>query len=150
MWICALCNFKVPTYLILNTYENIACKLAVVLVKRHKYVKHIALSSTCCYRHKMMSSNGNIFRVTGPLWGESIDHRWIPLTKSGDVERCFLWSAHEQTVEQTIETLVIWDASAFIMTAILRDEMTTGHHWTKLWHGTAEQQTITWTRGDLV
>ena len=26
----------------------------------------------------MMSSNGNIFRVIGPLWGE----RWIPLTKA--------------------------------------------------------------------
>ena len=26
----------------------------------------------------MTSSNGNIFRVTGPLWGESTGHRWIP------------------------------------------------------------------------
>ena len=24
------------------------------------------------------SSNGNIFRFTGPLWGESTDHQWIP------------------------------------------------------------------------
>ena len=30
------------------------------------------------------SSNGNIFRVTGPLWGESTDSRWIPLTKASD------------------------------------------------------------------
>ena len=29
----------------------------------------------------MTSSNGNISRVTGPLWGEITDHRWIPLTK---------------------------------------------------------------------
>ena len=29
----------------------------------------------------LMSSNGNIFRVTGHLWGESTYHRWIPLTK---------------------------------------------------------------------
>ena len=28
----------------------------------------------------MTSSNGNIFRVTGPLCGEFTDHRWIPLT----------------------------------------------------------------------
>ena len=27
------------------------------------------------------SSNGNIFRGTGPLWGESTGHRYIPLTK---------------------------------------------------------------------
>ena len=26
----------------------------------------------------MTSSNGNISCVIGPLWGESIDHRWIP------------------------------------------------------------------------
>ena len=35
--------------------------------------------------HIMMtswSSNGNIFRVTGPLCGESTGHRWIPLTKA--------------------------------------------------------------------
>ena len=29
----------------------------------------------------MTSSNGNIFRVTGPLWGEFTGHRWIPLTR---------------------------------------------------------------------
>ena len=38
-------------------------------------------------------------------------HRWIPLTKASDAELwCFLWSAAEHTVEQTIETLVIRDA----------------------------------------
>ena len=30
----------------------------------------------------MTSSNSNIFRVTGLLWGESTGHRWIPLTKA--------------------------------------------------------------------
>ena len=29
----------------------------------------------------MASSNGNISRVTGPLWGESTGDRWIPFTK---------------------------------------------------------------------
>ena len=65
----------------------------------------------------MTSSNGNIFRVTGPLWGESTGDRRIPLTKASDAELwCFLWS--EQTVEQTIETTVIWDAIAPIMTLL--------------------------------
>ena len=32
----------------------------------------------------MTSSDGNIFHVTGPLWGESTGHRWIPLTKASD------------------------------------------------------------------
>ena len=44
--------------------------------------------------HMMTSSNGNIFRVTGPFWGEFTSHRWIPLTKASDAELwCFLWSA---------------------------------------------------------
>ena len=67
-------------------------------------------------RFMMTSSNGNFLRVTGPLWGESTGHRWIPFTKASDaVLWCFLWSVSEQTVEQTIETLVIWDAIALIM-----------------------------------
>ena len=58
----------------------------------------------------MTSSNGIIFPVTGPLWGEFTGHRWNPLTKASDAELwCFLWSALEQTVEQTTETPVIWD-----------------------------------------
>ena len=44
----------------------------------------------------MTSSNGNILRVTVPLWGEFTGHRWISLTKAGDAELwCFLWSACE-------------------------------------------------------
>ena len=34
------------------------------------------------------SSNGHIFRVTGPLCGEFTGHRWIPHTKASDAE---LW-----------------------------------------------------------
>ena len=52
------------------------------------------------------------FHVTGPLYGEFTSHRWISLTKASDVE---LWSASEQTVEYTMETLVIWDAITLIM-----------------------------------
>ena len=50
--------------------------------------------------HRMTSSNGNIFRVTGPLCGEFTGRRWIPLTKASDAELwCFLWSLSEWTVE---------------------------------------------------
>ena len=62
----------------------------------------------------MMSSNGNSFRVTGPLCGEFIGQRQIPLTKAIELW-CFLWSAPEQTVEQIIETSVIWDIIVLIM-----------------------------------
>ena len=42
----------------------------------------------------MTSSNGNIFRVTGPLYGEFTGHRWISRTKASDAELwCFLWFA---------------------------------------------------------
>ena len=53
----------------------------------------------------MTSSSGNIFRVTGPVWGESSVHRWIPLTKASDAELLyFLWSAPD-TAEQAIGDL---------------------------------------------
>ena len=43
----------------------------------------------------MTSSNGNIFRVTGPLCGEFTGLRWIPHTKASDAEIWyFLWFAH--------------------------------------------------------
>ena len=65
------------------------------------------------------STNGNIFRVTGFLCGEFTGHRWIPCTKDSDAELWhFFLSASEPTVEQTMETLVIWDATPLIMTSL--------------------------------
>ena len=98
----------------------------------------------------MTSSNGNIFRVTGPLCGELTGHRWIPLTKVCDAElRCILLSAHEQTAEQTIDKPVIWDAIALIMKSLSFDQ-----HWLRLGLVTWRHQAITWNswviiRGDL-
>ena len=67
----------------------------------------------------MASSNGSIFRVTGPLCGEFTGHRWIPLPKASDAELwCFLWSTPKQRAALTLETPVIWDAIALIMTAL--------------------------------
>ena len=67
------------------------------------------------WRHQIEKKN----RVTGPLWGESTGHRWIPLTNTGDAELwCFLSFAPEQKIEQAIETLVIWDAIALIMPSL--------------------------------
>ena len=39
----------------------------------------------------MTSSDGNIFHVTDPLWGEFTAVQWIPLTKVSDAE---LWWRH--------------------------------------------------------
>ena len=45
-------------------------------------------------------------------------HRWISIMKASDAKLWyFLWSAHEQTVEQTIETPVIWDTIVLIITS---------------------------------
>ena len=43
----------------------------------------------------------------------------LTLCETSDAEFwCFLWSTPEQTVEQAIQTLVIWDAIALIMTSL--------------------------------
>ena len=50
------------------------------------------------FKIMMTSSNGNIFRVTGPLWGGFTGDRWIPLTNASDAELwCFLWYVPEQS-----------------------------------------------------
>ena len=81
-----------------------------------KYINALARYSM------MMSSNASIFRIIGPLWVEFTSHRWIPLTKTSDAELwCLHLSAPEQTVELTIETPVIWDAIALIITSLQYD-----------------------------
>ena len=53
----------------------------------------LAHSQTDSHEHMMTSSNGNILRVTGHLYGEFTGHRWIPHTMASDAELwCFLWS----------------------------------------------------------
>ena len=55
------------------------------------------------------------YALVALLWGDW----WIPLPKASEVDLWrFLWSAPEQTIEKTTQTLVIWDAIAFIMTSI--------------------------------
>ena len=58
------------------------------------YQDRVAVAFSWCI---MTSSNGNNFRLTGPLWGESTGPRWIPLTKaSGEEFWCFLCSASDK------------------------------------------------------
>ena len=44
----------------------------------------------------MVSSNGNIFRVTGPLCGESTGHPWISHTKASDAELSLRWRHNDR------------------------------------------------------
>ena len=61
----------------------------------------------------------NQFLRYWPCVREPTGHRWIPLTKTSDAELwCFLWTTPKQTVEQTIEMPVIWDAVVLIMTSL--------------------------------
>ena len=76
------------------------CESTVLALGRRRYVCYEFFHwLRSCYQsdqsaHKpsptayimMTSSNGNIFRVTGPLCGEFTGHRWIPLTKGSDAE----------------------------------------------------------------
>ena len=61
----------------------------------------------------MTSSNGNIFRITDPLSGESIDHRliqrWILLTMASDTELWFFSLMRAKTNGYTNEPLIVWD-----------------------------------------
>ena len=54
----------------------------------------------------MTSLNGNIFRTTRPLWGESTGYRWIPLTKAGGTGLWFFLYTPGEMVEETIGTPV--------------------------------------------
>ena len=57
--------------------------------------------------------------VTSPLCGESVNHQWISITKISDADIwLFYLTCLKQTVEQTIETPVIWDVIALIMTLL--------------------------------
>ena len=58
------------------------------------------------------SWHGNIFRVTGPLWGEFIGDRWFPSPRKQQPRLwCFLWYEPKETFEQTVGVLVISDAT---------------------------------------
>ena len=60
-------------------------------IKRMREMRTLGIIVLLRFR-MMMSSNGNIFRVTGPLCGEFTGHWWIPHTKASDAKLwCFPW-----------------------------------------------------------
>ena len=88
-----------------NCFQHFSSKASrKVMIKElhHLKIMNIVIKYTvsCLYvataQCMLTSSNGNIFRFTGPWCGEFTNHRWIPLTKASDVELwCFLWSVPE-------------------------------------------------------
>ena len=78
------------------SHRNISIGI-MAWISNHIYTnKWHVMSHPCTQQFNggmMTSSNGNIFRVTGPLCGEFTGHWWIPLTKASDTELwCFLLS----------------------------------------------------------
>ena len=81
--------------------EPILTKIADAIygiTKPQSVMLTISRDDKICYV-MMMSWNGNIFCITGPIWGEFTSHCWVPLTKASVAElSCFLWSEPEQTL----------------------------------------------------
>ena len=77
-----------------SLFNSVYLKVAQQVFNTHFYhspIQHDKNSQLTRDEFMMASSNGNIFRVTGPLWGEFTGDRWIPLTKASDAELwCFL------------------------------------------------------------
>ena len=90
------------------------------------------------WRHQMET----FFCVTGPLGGDPPVTGGFPSPRACDAELwCFLWSAPEQTVGQTIETHVIWDVIALTMTGGFPSQgVCDAELWCFLW--SAPEQTV--------
>ena len=62
----------------------------------------------------MTSSNGNIFCVTGPLWGEFTGLRWIPLTKASDVELWYFFDRRPHH-QNGLSWLPLWSWATYVL-----------------------------------
>ena len=57
----------------------------VYMIEHDDFIKHEDFMKQRFVLYVFLYSYGNIFHVTGPLWGESTDHWWIPLSKASDI-----------------------------------------------------------------
>ena len=80
-----------PFYQITKDIHHIVFIFLIIIwteSTKQSYVHGIGIQSQTVIKLSLLmmtSSNGNILRATGPLWGESTDDRWIPLTKASGV-----------------------------------------------------------------
>ena len=85
-------------------YKNKAVARPLIIIMKIAIPKNkngFKLTLSIYWIFIMTSSNGNIFRVTGPSWEKSTVDLLMSLTKASDDADhwCFLWSAPEQTIE---------------------------------------------------
>ena len=83
----------------------IMLNIIIIVVGRKRY-NYITRVSTWCKQNNCISVfpchviKWEHFRIIGPLWGESIGHWWIPLTKANNAELwCILLCAPEHRAE---------------------------------------------------
>ena len=104
--------------------------------------------------HMMTSSNGNIFRVTGPLCGEFTGDRWIPLTKASDVVNnreagdLRRHRTHYDVIAMKDYWLVLNSFGPGISSMCHSDEIwrhRTWLYWLRWWLVAWRHQSITWT-----
>ena len=111
----------------LNNRSDITSYAQVVCIDQH-YTRHrpnrwllrnIAWTTFRCII-MMASSNGNIFRVTGPMCGEFTGHRWIPLTHKGQWRGALVFSLICVWTNGWVNNrdAVIWDVITLIMTLL--------------------------------
>ena len=125
------CRDNVSVPMLINWF--LRAKSFEIKIKKHKvYFQKMCfrMLSTTCWSFwsglnvMMTSSNGNIFRVTGPFWGESTGYRWIHLTKASDAELwCFLWSANGWANNRDAGDLrrhrVHYDVTVMVLTSLV-------------------------------
>ena len=54
----------------------------------YSFVRNILWWSIFFVSHMMILWRRNDFHITGPLWGESTGHQWIPLTRTSNGDIC--------------------------------------------------------------
>ena len=82
-WIFVLFIIRTFLYMkLLITYSHLSLRNNLAILSNTLQSSLSALLQLVVWNYMMTSSNGNIFRVTGHLWGESTrqstSHRWIP------------------------------------------------------------------------
>ena len=108
-----LCKKKKKTYWPTDQMWRPTCEYTnrlVLWAARLRRCRQIQTHTVTRRRHQMETFSALLTLCAG---------NWIHPTKASDAELLyFLWSSPEQTAEQTIETQVIWDAIALIMTSL--------------------------------
>ena len=67
-----------------NTYVSLLCCIIIYITVRSLIICVRAIAAQRSYTLMMTSWYGSIFCIAGPLCGESIGHRWLPLARAGN------------------------------------------------------------------